>query len=1006
MAEEIIPVLDVDLPATPAEDEGVQTVEDADWVDPFLIKHLNQAEYTGSGSGNYFSFLRVNAKDGVAEGVNTDASPLPLDDNGATQNNALKLSQIPIVVIDGVEYYEIRLDVNEPNSTTNELSLSEIQLFLSTQQATSADVNADRSVTALDGDFTKVFDLDATTDKTLILRDDYSGSGRDDYILYIPVSQVGSLTGVTASNTFVSLYVQFGPTPEDDAGFEEFRVRSSVVVNGVKFADIDGDGVRDTGEGGIGGIKVFLDLDGNGVLSTGDRVTTTAADGSFEFTGLPTSTVSQSYFVYELLTAEQAGQYILTTGNAQGGHLVTISSTGNVSSLAIGNMPIIKDISVVKSVTSIVDGPDATGGNALDGNGDTINYLVSITNTGNVPLTNVNVGDLLEGGIALTLTPVSNGNGDTVLNVGETWTFSASYVLTQADLDTQGGGNSLLDNVATGSAQYNGQTVGPKSDDTHTPLVYNPKMAIEKLLVTVKNADGSTDSDGKLDSPGDVATYSIKVTNTGNVTLEGILVTDDITGNSWTIASLAPGASETVSDTYSVTQAQLDALTADSIITNVATATDDEAAKVTDDATVPVDYDPKIDLEKLVSVNSTNGINGTFVDADSDATNPDNSFLGPLNVNVGTDVWFKVVLDNTGNITLTDVDVVDENTTEGSPGPVFDLMVDGYLTLNAVTNFGATLSGDADNDHQLDVDEVWTITYNQDFDPGQHINTATVTTGEGATDTDDAYYYSLVNQGPGVRTPGFWQNMNNGGQFWDGIAGNEKNAGQTGFAEGELLYAVDSDGPGDGNAVDAIMVDGKGKIVNGGTTAGLLIGDYNMNGVTDSNEDTIFISYNDARTLINANNSQMSNGTVKLGRDVVATWLNYLSGNSIGESTDTESPKHFLDDAIDWFQKYAGKDADTSSTDTFDVLNIAAKNNMTSAGWLAKIDGEHTGGDLHNALDHYNNDGKTEDGGTIYAHDTDDATFMAAMSALQSSGGSGGGAEDSGLLQTQQMIMI
>jgi hypothetical protein len=392
---------------------------------------------------------------------------------------------------------------------------------------------------------------------------------------------------------------------------------------------------------------------------------------------------------------------------------------------------------------------------------------------------------------------------------------------------------------------------------------------------------------------------------------------------------------------------------------------------------------------------------------------------GPQNVNINAPVDFRITVKNDGNVTLTNVVITDANTSNGGSSTV-TLYQNGALTAAAAL-LGASLTGD-DNDNNagngftpdgiLQVGETWTIEYTEEFDPGQHLNTGYVTTLQGADDNDNAAYYSLINQGPGVRTPGFWQNMNNGGQFWDGVQGNEKNAGNPGFAEGELLYAVDSDGDVDGNqTIDPISIV-KGK----SDTAGLLIGDYNMNGITDVDdpltlnineaEDTLFISYTDARTLINASNSQMSNGTVKLGRDVVATWLNYLAGNNIGESSDADSPKHYLDDAIDWFQKYAGKDADTSAGDTFDVLNIAAKNNMTSAGWLAKIDGVHTGGDLHNALDHYNNDGKTEDGGTPYAHDTDDAAFMAALSVMQSSASGGGGAEDNSLTSAQHLMII
>ena len=112
----------------------------------------------------------------------------------------------------------------------------------------------------------------------------------------------------------------------------------------------------------------------------------------------------------------------------------------------------------------------------------------------------------------------------------------------------------------------------------------------------------------------------------------------------------------------------------------------------------------------------------------------------------------------------------------------------------------------------------------------------------------------------------------------------------------------------------------------------------------------------------------------------VATWLNFLAGNNIGAASDTNSPKHFLDDAIDWFQKFAGKDNDITNTDAFDVLDIKASNNMTSAGWLTKIDGTHDGSAMHNALDGYNNDGTIN--GVFYSCDADSELAMLAMSQV------------------------
>ena len=76
---------------------------------------------------------------------------------------------------------------------------------------------------------------------------------------------------------------------------------------------------------------------------------------------------------------------------------------------------------------------------------------------------------------------------------------------------------------------------------------------------------------------GTVITYSYLVTNTGNVTLSNVVVTDPMPGlsaincggNSNVIPSLAPGASVTCTATYTTTETDVEA----GSITNTATAT-------------------------------------------------------------------------------------------------------------------------------------------------------------------------------------------------------------------------------------------------------------------------------------------------------------------------------------------------------------------------------------------------------------------------------------------------
>ncbi|WP_256872037.1 Calx-beta domain-containing protein [Nostoc sp. TCL26-01] len=57
-------------------------------------------------------------------------------------------------------------------------------------------------------------------------------------------------------------------------------------IRGMKWNDIDGDGVKDTGEPGLQGWTIYLDSNSNGQLDNGEISTTTDANGNYQFTNL------------------------------------------------------------------------------------------------------------------------------------------------------------------------------------------------------------------------------------------------------------------------------------------------------------------------------------------------------------------------------------------------------------------------------------------------------------------------------------------------------------------------------------------------------------------------------------------------------------------------------------------------------------------------------------------------------------------------------------------------
>ena len=103
------------------------------------------------------------------------------------------------------------------------------------------------------------------------------------------------------------------------------------------------------------------------------------------------------------------------------------------------------------------------------GAGDTINYTITVENTGDVTLTNVGIVDTLtdlDGNVlALTTGPTfdnaDTGSAEGTLLVGETATYLATYIITQSDVDAGGVSNTVL---ADGDSPL-GTNVTDDSDD-------------------------------------------------------------------------------------------------------------------------------------------------------------------------------------------------------------------------------------------------------------------------------------------------------------------------------------------------------------------------------------------------------------------------------------------------------------------------------------------------------------------------------------------------------------
>jgi uncharacterized repeat protein (TIGR01451 family) len=339
--------------------------------------------------------------------------------------------------------------------------------------------------------------------------------------------------------------------------------------------------------------------------------------------------------------------------------------------------------------------------------GDVITYDFRVTNTGNVTLKAISLSDEQ----AAPAGPLTSGPTCPSVSLlpGETMDCAATYTVTQADLDAHpvNGAVTIKDTATVTGTAPDGRALDSHSSAS-VPVAQTPSIDLTKSVASPT---------GPVSAVGDTITYDFHVTNTGNVTLSGISISDQqvppagalTSGPTCPDESLAPGASMDCTASYTVRQADLDAGSINDTATAAGTAPDgDRYTSEERSASVPVTQTPSIDLIKSVS-----------------------SPTAPVSA-VGTLITYNFHVTNTGNVRVTDVAVH-----EGS--------FNGRGTLSAVTcpNPPVSLSPG----ESVDCTATY-IVVASDLEVGKLSNTATATAYgvEGVTATSPASTATTVVQ--------------------------------------------------------------------------------------------------------------------------------------------------------------------------------------------------------------------------------------------------------------------
>ncbi len=310
--------------------------------------------------------------------------------------------------------------------------------------------------------------------------------------------------------------------------------------------------------------------------------------------------------------------------------------------------------------------------------GQVVPYVFSVHNIGNMTLSGITVTDL-----NCSVVPTyqsGDTNSDSKLQTTETWTYTCSHTVTQAEIDADGD----LSNIVTADSVES----APDTDTKNIPISQNPAIHVAKSSTTTS-----------VSNAGQVVPYVFSVHNIGNMTLSGITVTDPKcdaapvygSGDTNTNSQLEVTETWVYTCSHTVTQAEIDA---DGDLSNTVTADSVESGPDTDTKNIPISQNPAIHVAKSSTTTSVS--------------------------NAGQVVPYVFSVHNIGNMTLSGITVTDPKC---DAAPVYG-------------------SGDTNTNSQLEVTETWVYTCNHtvtqaeiDAD-GDLSNIVTADSVESAPDTD------------------------------------------------------------------------------------------------------------------------------------------------------------------------------------------------------------------------------------------------------------------------------
>ncbi|MGD9957804.1 MAG: beta strand repeat-containing protein, partial [Nocardioides sp.] len=320
---------------------------------------------------------------------------------------------------------------------------------------------------------------------------------------------------------------------------------------------------------------------------------------------------------YTITQADVNSGSVNNTATATGTSPTSVVVTANSSTSTPTST--VRSVSLVKTAGTPVD----VNGDGRVNAGDTIAYTFLVTNTGAQTLTAVGVTDAKVGTVTCPVSTLAPGASTTCT--------AAAYTITQADVNSGSVANTA---TATGTPPTGAAVTATSSTSTTTSAL--KRIVLDKVAGTPVdvNANGLVDA-------GDRITYTFLVTNTGDVTLTSVGVTDNLVASvSCPVTTLAPGASTTcTAPVYVITQANVDAGSVNNTATATGTPPTGAATTSTDSTSTATSGAATLTLTKSA---------GTPVDVNANGR-----------VDAGDTIAYSFLVRNTGAVTLTAVAVND-----------------------------------------------------------------------------------------------------------------------------------------------------------------------------------------------------------------------------------------------------------------------------------------------------------------------------------------------------------